>query len=280
MSKKNFFKRLRFKYNMIILNENTLEEVFHIHVSRLSLISALSLFTLITFVLLSLLILLTPLKNMLPGYGDVSIRTDVIQGAIKVDSLENMIYSHNRQLNALKNIISGNISIDSINSTPDSILSTYKGLDLSASQSEENYINQYEEENKYNITTNVSNNSTLLFIAPLKGTVIQQFAPEKQIFGIDIISAKNQPVMACSDGTIIMMTSNINGYDIMIQHDNGVISIYKHIQQSLVKTGKQITGGEVIGFTHTPATNDLSTEIRFELWQNGVALNPEEYIIM
>ena len=72
---------------------------------------------------------------MLPGYGDVSIRTDVIQGAIKVDSLENMIYSHNRQLNALKNIISGNISIDSINSTPDSILSTYKGLDLSASQS-------------------------------------------------------------------------------------------------------------------------------------------------
>ena len=280
MSKKNFFKRLRFKYNMIILNENTLEEVFHIHVSRLSLISALSLFTLITFVLLSLLILLTPLKNMLPGYGDVSIRTDVIQGAIKVDSLENMIYSHNRQLNALKNIISGNISIDSINSTPDSILSTYKGLDLSASQSEENYINQYEEENKYNITTNVSNNSTLLFIAPLKGTVILQFAPEKQIFGIDIISAKNQPVMACSDGTIIMMTSNINGYDIMIQHDNGVISIYKHIQQSLVKTGKQITGGEVIGFTHTPETNDLSTEIRFELWQNGVALNPEEYIIM
>lgn len=279
MTKRKFFKRLRFKYNMIILNENTLEEVFHIHVSRLSLISSISLFTLISFTALSLIILLTPLKNMLPGYGDVSIRTDVIHEAFKIDSLETIINSHNRQLNSLKNIIAGNISIDSINSIPDSILNTYKGIDLSSTDLEKNYVSQYEEDNKYNVTTNSTNNS-LLFLSPLKGAIIQKFEPERQIFGIDIISAKNQPVMCCSDGTIIMITNNINGYDITIQHDNGIISIYKHIQQSLEKPGKQISGGEVIGFTHTPENNDISTIIRFELWQNGIAMNPEDHIIM
>ena len=125
---------------MIILNENTLEEVFHIHVSRLSLITAISLFSVISFILLSLLILLTPLKNMLPGYGDVSIRTEVIHEALKVDSLENIITSNNRQLNSLKNIIAGNIHIDSINSVPDSVLNTYKGLDLSSGALEDDYL--------------------------------------------------------------------------------------------------------------------------------------------
>ncbi len=265
---------------MIILNENTLEEVFHIHVSRLSLITAISLFSVISFILLSLLILLTPLKNMLPGYGDVSIRTEVIHEALKVDSLENIITSNNRQLNSLKNIIAGNIHIDSINSVPDSVLNTYKGLDLSSGALEDDYLKQYEEDNKYNISTNIESNNSLLFIAPLKGTIIQQFEPDKQIFGIDIISIKNQPIMACYDGTIIMITNNINGYDIMIQHENGVISIYKHIQQLLVKSGKQISSGEVIGFTHTPEKSDVSIKIRFELWQNGIAINPEEHIIM
>ena len=137
---------------MIILNENTLEEVFHIHVSRLSLITAISLFSVISFILLSLLILLTPLKNMLPGYGDVSIRTEVIHEALKVDSLENIITSNNRQLNSLKNIIAGNIHIDSINSVPDSVLNSYKGLDLSSGALEDDYLKQYEEDNKYNIS--------------------------------------------------------------------------------------------------------------------------------
>ena len=75
-------KRKKFKYNLILLNESTLEEVFRVKTSKLTFSLALGIFTLVSFTLLSIIIFVTPIKHMLPGYADVSVREDVLIEAI------------------------------------------------------------------------------------------------------------------------------------------------------------------------------------------------------
>ena len=81
-------KKNKFKYNLILLNESTLEEVFRIKTSKLTFSLALGIFTILSFTLLSIIIFITPLKHMLPGYADVSVREDVLIEAQRIDSLE------------------------------------------------------------------------------------------------------------------------------------------------------------------------------------------------
>ena len=98
-------KKNRFKYNLILLNESTLEEVFRVKTSKLTFSLALGIFTLLSFTLLSIIIFVTPIKHMLPGYADVSVREDVIAEAERIDSLEYITQNNERQLLIIKNII-------------------------------------------------------------------------------------------------------------------------------------------------------------------------------
>ena len=98
-------KKNKFKYNLILLNETTLEEVFRIKTSKLTFSLALGIFTLVSFTLLSIIIFVTPIKHMLPGYADVSVREDVLIEAQRVDSLETLTQHNERQLLIIKNLI-------------------------------------------------------------------------------------------------------------------------------------------------------------------------------
>ena len=82
-----FWKDIKFKYKLTIINENTLEEVVGIHVSKLNGISVLLSALTVLFVLAALIITFTPLRNYLPGYMNSEIRAQVVQNALRVDSL-------------------------------------------------------------------------------------------------------------------------------------------------------------------------------------------------
>jgi hypothetical protein len=63
---KSFLHKLRFQYRVSVLNENTLEESWHIRLSRLSVLIYGSSLVLGTFILLTILIFTTPIKYYLP----------------------------------------------------------------------------------------------------------------------------------------------------------------------------------------------------------------------
>jgi murein DD-endopeptidase MepM/ murein hydrolase activator NlpD len=60
-------------------------------------------------------------------------------------------------------------------------------------------------------------------------------------------------------------------YIITIQHAQ-FTSIYKGIDQPLKNVGDKVSVGEAIGIFN-------NQEMQFELWKNGQAVNPEEYIV-
>ena len=113
-NKLSFWKRIRFKYKLSFINENTLEEVWSFRLSQLSVFISLGVFAFSLVAFTAFIIIMTPIRNYLPGYLDVEVRKEIVQNALRADSLERMIEIQNLYLKNVTGIISGTIELDSI----------------------------------------------------------------------------------------------------------------------------------------------------------------------
>ena len=279
-NKKTFWTRIRFKYKLSFINESTLEEVWSIRLSQLTGLIFVGLFALLLIILTSVIIILTPIRNYLPGYLDVEIRKEILQNAIRADSLEQKLVIQAMYIKNIGDIMTGNVSIDSIQ-VNDTILQSGTSYDIPHSEREAAFIQQFEEMERYNLTALNPNpiQTEIFFYKPLNGIISSTFDPEKQHFGIDLTGAPNENVLATFDGTVIY-----TGFDpkygnvIIIQHKNDFMSVYKHNDTLLKDVSDRVVSGEAIAIVGN--TGELSTgpHLHFELWYKGTPVNPEEYI--
>ena len=92
---KAFWNNIKFKYKLTIINENTLEEVVGLHVSKLNGLSVLLSVLTVLFLFAAAIITFTPLRNYLPGYMNSDIRAQVVENALRVDSLQQLVDRQN-----------------------------------------------------------------------------------------------------------------------------------------------------------------------------------------
>ena len=278
---KSVWKKLRFSYKLTIFNEHTLEQVVMLRISRLTVI--LSIFVAVVLIggLTTYLITRTPLRRTLPGYISPEMRRQIVDNALAVDSLSRMVSIQKAYLDNLSNIFSGNIPLDSIDTNSEQALHTYS-IDslLPASSTTNSFMRKYAEEGKYTLDVfnqNVADN--LIFYPPVKGRVTQTFNPERQIFGIRITPSRQSPVAAVLDGTVIATYfSAEEGYVIEIQHNNNYISIYRCNDRLLKSVGQKVVEGENIAISGNLIEGKIRPYVEFQLWHQGVPLNPSEYI--
>ena len=86
--------------------------------------------------------------------------------------------------------------------------------------------------------------------------------------------------MVCSvlDGTVILAAwSDDSGYTIVVQHESGVVSVYKHNQKLLKKAGEHIKAGTPIALVGNTGSLTAGDYLHFELWYNGEAIDPAKY---
>jgi len=113
----------------------------------------------------------------------------------------------------------------------------------------------------------------------LKGIVSAPFNASEGHYAVDIIAQPNARVSSVLDGTVIFADYTINtGYVIYVQHEKNIISIYKHNSELLKTTGDKIKAGEAIAIMGNSGELSTGPHLHFELWNNGVAVNPEQYI--
>jgi hypothetical protein len=100
-------KRLRNRYRLVIMNDDTYEEVVTFKLSRLSVYVALStIFVLLTGLTVALIVF-TPLKMYIPGYGDVTNTRELRTLKIKTDSLEQAMRYKDQYLESIKDVLQG-----------------------------------------------------------------------------------------------------------------------------------------------------------------------------
>jgi lipoprotein NlpD len=279
---KTFWKRVRFKYKLSFYNESTLEEVWSF---RLSQLSAFITFLLIAFFLItvtSLVIIQTPIRNYLPGYLDVEVRNEIIQNALRADSLEMKLNQQSRYLTNMSAILTGTITVDSIQRS-DSTSYITANYDIPRTENEEKFATSFEEEEIYYLTSINSNQIAtegIFFYKPVNGIISSHYDLETGHIGVDLVANPRESVLATSDG-IVIYTGNDQNYGnvITLQHKNGFVSIYKHNEVLLKRIGDQVVAGEAIALVGNTGNLSTGPHLHFELWYKGVSINPEEHIL-
>ena len=208
--RKAFWKNFKFKYKLTITNENTLEEIVGIHVSKLNGVSVLLSAVTVIFLIASLIIAFAPLRNYLPGYMNSEVREQVVLNALRADSLQWVLERQQMYIMNIQDIISGNVKADSVQSI-DSLTTARSEELMERTPAEDEFRKQYEEQERYNLTT-IDNGAAvtgLIFFRPTRGMVSSEFDANKKHFGVDVAphtptmsSALNQSLLI-SEGEVI-----------------------------------------------------------------------------
>ena len=104
-------KRLRNRYRLVVMNDDTYEEVVTFKLSRLSVYIVLStIFVLLTGLTVALIVF-TPLKLYIPGYGDINAIKELRDLKMKTDSLETAMKYKDQYLQSMKSVLQGDASI-------------------------------------------------------------------------------------------------------------------------------------------------------------------------
>ncbi|MBQ8888039.1 MAG: M23 family metallopeptidase [Bacteroidaceae bacterium] len=276
-----FWHNFKFKYKLTITNENTLEEVVGIHVSKLNGVSVLLSAITVIFLIAAIIIAFTPLRNYLPGYMNSEVRELVVNNALRADSLQQVLTRQNQYIMNIQDIFSGKVSVDTVNSI-DSLTMLRSEELMERTEAEEQFRKQYEETERYNLTTMVNTPlaNGLIFYRPTRGMISSGFDVNKKHFGIDIAANPNESVLATLDGTVILSAYTAEtGYVIQVQHAQNIVSVYKHCGSLLKKEGDTVKAGEAIALVGNTGEKTTGPHLHFELWNKGRALDPSKYIV-
>ena len=277
-----FWHNIKFKYKLTVINENTLEEVVGIHVSKLNGLSVLLFACTVIFLTAAAIIAFTPLRNYLPGYMNSDVRRQIVVNALRADSLQQALERQSRYIMNIQDIFSGRVKTDTVSSI-DSLTNVRAEVLAERTKEEEDFRRRYEEKERYNLTavTGVHDAAGLIFYRPVRGVMSDDFNPEGKHFGVDLTASPNESVLAALDGTVILSAYTADeGYVIQIQHTQNFITVYKHCGSLLRRAGDQVKGGDVIALTGGKAeTGDGHPYLHFELWHKGIPVNPEKYVV-
>ena len=201
---------------------------------------------------------------------------------MRIDSLESVIYRWELYSENLRRVVEGEepLKIDSlINANRESSRTQVDASELALKDSL--LRQQVKEEEQFDISGRDKRNlpiEGLHFFTPLKGVVSQGYDPAVHPY-IDITAPAGSVVKAILDGTVINDSwSEDTGYTIQIQHDGDIISIYKHNEKLLKKTGEKVTAGSPIALVGNTGRLTTGEHLHFELWYKGEAIDPTRYI--
>jgi murein DD-endopeptidase MepM/ murein hydrolase activator NlpD len=285
---KKWLRKLRNKYKLVILNDETYEERFSFRLSRWNVLIALSTLSLVLIILTTVLIAFTPLREYIPGYTDMSMYRKIDEIERKTDSLERDFQWKSQYLENIQRILTGNDTLGE-SMTADSQVRNYSDISISHSKEDSMMRVDYEYQSMYNLnpgqkmsTMAVSEPSisSYNFFTPLNGIVTSAFDPEKNHLGIDIVSKTNEAVKSTLDGIVIFADWTLEtGYVVGIQHPFNIVSVYKHNSTLLTHQGASVKAGEVIAIVGSSGTMTSGPHLHFEIWYNGTPVDPAKLML-
>ena len=283
-------KKLNHKYDFLMSHDESGRPMLNFRLNLLNLILVIIGLALLLIIITTFIIAFTPLREYIPGYTDTNLNREVYLLNLRADSLSREMHKKDIYFENLQKIVEGydfaaDSALASINiyePLPKGVTDT---ITLKKSVQDSLLRAEYEAQNQYNLFGDdylpPTKPSTLVknFYVPLTGTVISTFNADMGHYGVDIASEGDQIINATLDGTVVFATWSINnGYCIGIQHEDSYFSVYKHNATLLKKEGEYVKAGEAIAILGESGETSQADHLHFELWRNGIALNPAEYM--
>jgi len=274
----------RDKFRFAIFNDTTYEELWRIRLTKSNALLAAAMLFLLIIGINSSMIAFTNLREFIPGYPDVAMRRNIIMNAIMLDSLERELAIRDKYFQDLNDVISGRQPIGQVarrDSTRD-----YSNIVFRRSAEDSVLRTRVDQEEKYTLASGSTGTApgaslaSIHFFPPVKGIVSGNYDHRTRHYATDIVTQPKAVVSSTLDGTVILTGWTMEtGFVMAIQHSNNLISVYKHNATLLKEMGDRVWAGEAISIVGD--SGELYTSgphLHFELWHNGEALDPGQYI--
>lgn len=286
--KEKWYKKLRNRYRLVILHDETFEERFTFRLTRMNVLIAFLSLGIIFIIITFFIIAYSPIREYIPGYPTIDQKKELYKLNLAADSMLNSMRQKDLYLQNIKNIIENN---ESIHQQPEEQQEIGKPDTVSFSRSLEDSLlrAEFETGEIYNLYFTEPGQNTessrysirdFNFFRPLNGIITSGFSTSEKHFGTDIATVYNEAIKATLDGTVIYADWTLEtGYVIAIQHQNNLISIYKHCSVLLKNEGDHTLAGEAIAIAGESGDLTTGPHLHFELWYDGTPIDSEEYII-
>jgi murein DD-endopeptidase MepM/ murein hydrolase activator NlpD len=237
-----------------------------------------------------LLIAFTPLRRYLPGYTNEVEREELAELEVTLAELTELVEGQNLYIENLKRTIRGEaITADSL-AVPTDTETIENVAPLPPSEAEIALRRELEEqragtarEQRAAIPPSPGSNEVSLaqvyLVTPLNGEISKGFDMSDGHLGVDVLAAQNTPIKATRGGVVFMSEfTPTNGNVIGIQHDNNLVSFYKHNERLLKEVGDRVAAGEAVAIIGNTGTQSTGPHLHFELWHEGRVVDPGEYV--
>lgn len=125
------------------------------------------------------------------------------------------------------------------------------------------------------------------FMEPVKGPIIGEFGLKRlrnqkieagYHKGLDVRAAEGKPIAAPNNGVVMLSSSFIaHGKTVMLNHGQGVMSIYLHMSKLLVHPGQKVKKGDTIGLI---GATGLATapHLHWQVYVHGIPVDPDQWL--
>lgn len=293
-------REFKHKQRFVVMDTETYREKWSFQLSAINLFVTLGISMIVLVVLTIILIAFTPLREFIPGYTNSEMVELTYQNAIAADSIEQQLALQEQMMADLKDLLAGNDpdarrkAMDSLSKTE---IKSKKKVDQNKkykrSDADSTLRKEVENEDRYvvrkgggtksdgNGTTNLAEDNTpsILLFTPMKGKVVSSYDVKIKHFGVDIAGVANETIKSVASGTVVFANfTTETGYVIAIQHQGGMISLYKHNSALLKRAGDVVRAGEPIAYLGNSGDLTSGPHLHFELWVAGKPVNPLVYI--
>ena len=273
------WKKALNKYRFVIMTDDSFEEKFSLKTNRLNVFLFLSFFTSFCVVATFILITNTSLREFVPGKESEEVQREIISLVLRSDSLMARLENQQLYFENFKTIIGGKIPLDSSITIDNKNIEKKPSFERSVEDSLLRILVESNETGMINLKNNVKN-ELFAFFTPVLGVISDTFNLKLKHFGIDLVAKENSRISSVLDGVVVISDWNPQtGYVIGVQHKNGFLSLYKHNSMLLKSVGNYVNAGEHIAVIGNTGEFSSGPHLHFELWLDGVAVNPKNYIL-
>lgn len=286
-TRKRLWERLTTPYRLVLLNDETFEEVTSFQLTRMNVYVLVSTVLVVMVLITVSAIVFTPLKEYIPGYADVDTRQTVMELKLRADSMQRALETREMYLENIRRIISGEMAPAAVYDTVSQPATRYESVEPARiSASEVQLRREVENLERFAVLQQQSapmrqpaRNLFHLFMPVRGGYITQHFEPSRNHFGVDLVSVENEPIKAVTDGTVVFSGfAAETGYTIIIQHAQNLISVYKHNSALMRETGDHVRAGDVIAIIGNTGELTTGPHLHFEIWFNGMPLDPQKFL--
>ena len=282
-----FRATLREPYRVVVMNNDTFEERASTRLTLLNIWIIMSTIVVLTGLLVFLLLAYTPLNRYIPGYANGATSGEIMELRDEIAALEQEMAGYERYTQRIQAIIREEADTSYL-----AVDDTDTELDVEEPEPVERVPEDEQLRNELALSELRDNESgegpsvdtsvpleRMFFYTPVSGEISSGFLAVEGHYGVDILAPKNKEIKSVMDGVVIQSDWTLEtGNTVGVQHDNNVITFYKHNSVNLKNVGDRVRAGEAIAIIGNTGTLSDGPHLHFELWSQGKPIDPALYV--